>query len=152
MMPGQLWYNDAPILVPFMNTERASPRYAGIDLWEPGEIIDAMIEAQFAAVAAVRAARSSLERPAVARETGLRYRGRRVYAGAGTSGRLAVQDGAELMPTFNWPEDRLILLIAGGEEALLRSVAGAEDEVGRAERLIHDYVVDAKDVLVAVAA
>jgi N-acetylmuramic acid 6-phosphate etherase len=56
------------------------------------------------------------------------------------------------MPTFNWPEDRLVLLIAGGKEALLRSVEGAEDEVGRAERLIHEYVVDGKDVLVAVAA
>src|SRR5215472_3313705 len=135
-----------------MNTERASPRYAGIDLWEPGEIIDAMIEAQFAAVAAVRAARSSLERAALAMESRLRYRGRLVYAGAGTSGRLAVQDGAELMPTFNWPEDRLVLLIAGGKEALLRSVEGAEDEIGRAERLVHEYVIDSKDVLVGVAA
>ena len=131
-----------------MNTERASPRYSGIDLWEPGEILDSMIEAQFAAVAATRAARSSLERAALAMEARLRYRGRLVYAGAGTSGRLAVQDGAELMPTFNWPEDRLVLLIAGGREALLRSVEGAEDEIGRAERLIHDYVIDSKDVLV----
>src|SRR6516164_9815710 len=135
-----------------MSTERASPRYAGIDLWEPGEIVDAMIEAQFAAVAATRAARSSLEHAALAMESRLRYRGRLVYAGAGTSGRLAVQDGAELMPTFNWPEDRLVLLIAGGKEALLRSVEGAEDEIGRAERLVHEYVIDSKDVLVGVAA
>ena len=135
-----------------MSTERASPRYAGIDLWEPGEIVDAMIEAQFAAVAATRAARSSLEHAALAMESRLRYRGRLVYAGAGTSGRLAVQDGAELMPTFNWPDDRLVLLIAGGKEALLRSVEGAEDEIGRAERLVHEYVIDSKDVLVGVAA
>ena len=140
------------VLVTGMSTERASPRYAGIDLWEPGEIVDAMIEAQFAAVAATRAARSSLEHAALAMESRLRYRGRLVYAGAGTSGRLAVQDGAELMPTFNWPEDRLVLLIAGGKEALLRSVEGAEDEIGRAERLVHEYVIDGKDVLVGVAA
>jgi len=75
-----------------------------------------------------------------------------VYAGAGTSGRLAVQDGAELMPTFSWPEDRLVLLMAGGNEALVRSVEGAEDEVGRAERLVQQYVIDGKDVLIAVAA
>jgi N-acetylmuramic acid 6-phosphate etherase len=111
-----------------------------------------MIEAQFAAVAATRAARSSLGHAALAMESRLRYRGRLVYAGAGTSGRLAVQDGAELMPTFNWPEDRLVLLIAGGKEALLRSVEGAEDEIGRAERLVHEYVIDGKDVLVGVAA
>ena len=39
-----------------MNTERLSPRYADIDLWEPGDILDAMIEGQLASVAAVRAA------------------------------------------------------------------------------------------------
>jgi N-acetylmuramic acid 6-phosphate etherase len=135
-----------------MDTESVSSRYSGIDLWSPGEILDALVESQLAAVAATRAARPSLERAAVAIEARLRYRGRLVYAGAGTSGRLAVQDGAELMPTFNWPEERLVLLIAGGGEALLRSVEGAEDEVGRAERLIREHVIDGKDVLIAVAA
>ena len=69
-------------------------------------------------------------------ETRLREGGRLVYAGAGTSGRLAVQDGAELMPTFSWPEDRLLLLLAGGEEAMVRAVEGAEDEIGQAAELI----------------
>jgi N-acetylmuramic acid 6-phosphate etherase len=135
-----------------MDTEHASPRYSGIDLWEPGEILDAMIEAQFAAVAATRAARPALERAALAMEARIRYRGRLVYAGAGTSGRLAVQDGAELMPTFSWPEDRLALLIAGGSQALLNSIEGAEDEVERAERLVCEHVIDNRDVLIAVAA
>src|SRR5688572_28632162 len=135
-----------------MNTERVSARYSGIDLWEPSEILDALIESQFAAVAATRAVRPNLERAAVAMEARVRFRGRLVYAGAGTSGRLAVQDGAELMPTFSWPEDRLLLLIAGGRDALVRSVEGAEDEVGRAERLVHQHVIDGKDVLIAVAA
>ena len=135
-----------------MDTESVSARYSGIDLWNPGEILDALVESQLAAVAATRAARPSLERAAVAIEARLRYRGRLVYAGAGTSGRLAVQDGAELMPTFNWPEERLVLLMAGGSEALLRSIEGAEDEIGRAERLIHEHVIDSRDVLIAVAA
>jgi len=135
-----------------IETERASPRYSGIDLWTPADVLDALIEAQFAAVAATRAARSSLERAALAMEARVRYRGRLVYAGAGTSGRLAVQDGAELMPTFNWPEQRLVLLLAGDKEALVRSVEGAEDEVERAERVVRDHVIDSKDVLIAVAA
>ena len=37
-----------------METERASPRYSDIDVWDPSDILDAMIEGQFAAVAAVR--------------------------------------------------------------------------------------------------
>jgi N-acetylmuramic acid 6-phosphate etherase len=134
------------------DTERASPRYSGIDLWGPGDILDALIEAQFAAVAATRAARPALERAAGAMEARVRYRGRIVYAGAGTSGRLAVQDGAELMPTFSWPEERLVLLIAGGQDALLRSIEGAEDQIEHAERVVRDHAIDGKDVLIAVAA
>jgi N-acetylmuramic acid 6-phosphate etherase len=134
------------------DTERASPRYAGIDLWAPGDVLDALIEAQFAAVAATRAARPALERAAAAMEARIRYRGRLVYAGAGTSGRLAVQDGAELMPTFSWPEERLILLMAGGQDALLKSVEGAEDQIEHAERLVREHVIDGKDVMIAVAA
>jgi N-acetylmuramic acid 6-phosphate etherase len=135
-----------------MSTEGASSRYSSIDLWDAGDIVDAMIEAQFDAVAAARAARNALREAALAMEARLRFRGRLVYAGAGTSGRLAVQDGAELMPTFSWPEDRLVLLMAGGREALLRSIEGAEDEVGQARELIRRYVIDRNDVLIAVAA
>src|ERR1700704_1582765 len=115
-----------------MRTEHPSPRYSAIDLWDPVEILDAMIEGQFTAVAAVHAARHALEQAALAMEARLQRRGRLVYVGAGTSGRLAVQDGAELMPTFSWPQDRLLLLIAGGRDALLQSVEGAEDEIANA--------------------
>src|SRR3954453_9687641 len=89
-----------------METERPSPRYSAIDLWSPSDMLDAMLEGQFAAVAAVHAARPALERAALAVEERLRGGGRLFYAGAGTSGRLAVQDGAELMPTFGWPGSR----------------------------------------------
>src|SRR5947208_8561774 len=135
-----------------LETERPSPRYSGIDLWSPAEILDSMIEGQFAAVAAVHAARPALERAALAIEERLRAGGRLVYAGAGTSGRLAVQDGAELMPTFSWPRERLLLLIAGGDEAMVRAVEGAEDEVGHATELVSCHHINTDDVLIAVAA
>jgi N-acetylmuramic acid 6-phosphate etherase len=135
-----------------MDTERPSPRYSGIDVWEPADVLDAMIEGQFAAVAAVRAARLDIERAALAMQTRLREHGRLIYAGAGTSGRLAVQDGAELMPTFSWPRERLLLLIAGGDAAMMQAVEGAEDEVGNARELVHQHGVDSNDVMIAVAA
>jgi N-acetylmuramic acid 6-phosphate etherase len=135
-----------------MRTEQPSPRYGAIDLWEPADILDAMIEGQFAAVAAVHAARPALERAALAIEERLREGGRLVYAGAGTSGRLAVQDGAELMPTFSWPAERLVLLMAGGREALLRAVEGAEDEAEAAALLVEQHRIGAADALTAVAA
>ena len=111
-----------------------------------------MIEGQFAAVAAVRAARPALEAAALAMEGRLRHHGRLVYSGAGTSGRLAVQDGAELMPTFSWPKERLVLLMAGGHDALLQSIEGAEDEVDHAVQLVRQHGIDAKDVVIAVSA
>src|SRR6476469_9350785 len=135
-----------------MTTERASPRYAEIDAWDAADALEAMIEGQFAAVAAVRTARSAIETAARAMEARLRYRGRLIYVGAGTSGRLAAQDGAELMPTFNWPRERLVLLIAGRAPALTQSIEGAEDQIDQGTQLIRDHKVDPKDVLIAVAA
>src|SRR4029450_12324264 len=148
-----------------MTTERASPRYSGIDLWEPADILESMIEGQFSAVAAVRAALPEIEAAAIAMQERLRGRGRvgyagggaigrvggrGVYAGAGRSGRMGVQDGAELIPTFGWPDDRLLLLIAGGKDALLQSVEGAEDEVEHAVPLVTQHEINADDVLIAV--
>jgi N-acetylmuramic acid 6-phosphate etherase len=135
-----------------MDTERSCPRFSGIDAWEPLDALDAMIEAQLAAVAAVRAARGGIADAVAAMEARLGERGRLIYAGAGTSGRLAVQDGAELMPTFNWPQERLLLFIAGGREALLQAVEGAEDEMARAAELVERHAVAPSDTLIAVAA
>jgi N-acetylmuramic acid 6-phosphate etherase len=135
-----------------MDTERASPRYSGIDLWEPSDILDAMVEGQMAAVAAVRAVLRPIEQAARAIEARLRDGGRLIYVGAGTSGRLAVQDGAELVPTFNWPADRLLLIMAGGKEALLQSAEGAEDEIGQALRVVQRHGISSPDVVIAVAA
>jgi N-acetylmuramic acid 6-phosphate etherase len=136
-----------------METETVSQRYSGLDAWEPSEILEALIEGQLAAVAAVRGARAAMEEAAVAVEARLRTgNGRLIYAGAGTSGRLAVQDGAELPPTFSWPRERLLLLIAGGDEALVQAVEGAEDESERGAELIRKHAVGAQDVLLAVAA
>jgi N-acetylmuramic acid 6-phosphate etherase len=135
-----------------MDTERPSPRYSGIDVWDPADVLDAMIEGQFAAVAAVRAARPDLVRAALAVEARLREGGRLAYAGAGTSGRLAAQDGAELMPTFGWPRDRVLLFMAGGDEAMIRAKEGAEDEIGAAIEIVRRHAIDARDVVIAVAA
>ena len=73
-----------------MDTEHASPRYSDIDLWEPADILDAMIEGQMAAVAAVRAERAAIEQAALAMEARLRRGGRLIYAGAGKYGILFV--------------------------------------------------------------
>jgi N-acetylmuramic acid 6-phosphate etherase len=135
-----------------MDTEHVSPRYSDIDLWEPADVLHAMFEGQMAAVASVRAAIGAIERAASAIEQRLCAGGRLIYVGAGTSGRLAVQDGAELIPTFNWPPDRLLLLMAGGKDALLRSAENVEDEASQAVRTVKQNHFGPSDVVIAVAA
>src|SRR5919106_3059570 len=125
-----------------MSTERSSPRFTDIDVWEPEDIAESIIEGQMAAVATAHAARREIASAAVSMQAQLLEGGRLVYVGAGTSGRLAVQDGAELVPTFSWPQERLLLLIAGGRNALLRSVEGAEDDINAGTKLIDQHAIN----------
>lgn len=78
--------------------------------------------------------------------------GRLIFVGAGASGRLCVQDGAELWPTFGWPHERLELVMAGGQRALLESVEGVEDDAPGARAQVKELSVCADDVVVGVAA
>jgi len=133
-------------------TEAVSPRYLDLDAWEPAAILDALWEGQMAAVAAVRPALPALAAAAEAARARLEGGGRLVYAGAGTSGRLAVQDGAELHPTFDWPPERTVLLMAGGEGAFLRAVENAEDDEEAGRAAIRAEQVGGQDVVLGVAA
>ena len=134
-------------------TETISARYSTLDLWPTGEAVDAMLEAQMAAAAAVRPAAAAIAKAAdEAAERLHGAEGRLVYVGAGTSGRIAVQDGVELGPTFDWPEARLLYLIAGGAQAITASVEDAEDDAAGARRLIGQQAVGPQDVVIGVAA
>lgn len=135
-----------------MPTETADPRFADVERWPTLSAVEAMLEGQLAAVAALKTQTDRIAAAADAAAERLRKRGRIVYVGAGTSGRLAVQDGVELVPTFNWPAERLVFLLAGGTDALTRSVEGAEDDVDKARAEVAVAAVGADDVLVAVAA
>jgi N-acetylmuramic acid 6-phosphate etherase len=105
-----------------------------------------------AAVAAVRSALGQITAATEAAADALRESGRLIYAGAGTSGRVAVQDGTELVPTFNWPPSRLIYVLAGGAEAMLNSVEGAEDDTAEGARQMDVASVGPHDVVIGVAA
>ncbi len=135
-----------------MSTEDVSPRFRGLDAWPSGDILAAMAEGQMAAIAAVHAALPALAAAAEAAAARLQAGGRIVYLGAGTSGRIAVQDGVELTPTFDWPGERLVFLLAGGEAALTRSIEGAEDDTGAAEGAVDGAGLGPADVAVGLAA
>ncbi|ACL56592.1 N-acetylmuramic acid 6-phosphate etherase [Methylobacterium nodulans] len=135
-----------------MSTEGASARYIDLDAWDSLDILKALWEGQLAAVAAVGPALSALAAAAEAAEAGLRREGRLVYVGAGTSGRIGVQDGAELPPTFDWPEDRLGFAVAGGHGALLQAVEDAEDSTADGAAWIAGAGIGPQDVVVGLSA
>jgi N-acetylmuramic acid 6-phosphate etherase len=135
-----------------MDTERALRRYRDAEAWPAEEALAAMLDNQFGAFAAVRLAVPSLAAAATAAAERLRDSGRLIYCGAGTSGRLAVQDGIELRATFGWPAERLAYLMAGGEPALTRSIEGAEDDADAGARQAVALRPCSSDVVVAVAA
>lgn len=135
-----------------MDTESLEGRLTGIDTADPLDALGALLDNQFAAVQAVAAALPAVRDAAVAAAERLRGDGRLMFAGAGTSARLAVQDGTELAPTYSWPRERLVYVIAGGPAALTLSIEGAEDdrEAGFADLAAAQPTAD--DVLIAVSA
>lgn len=133
-------------------TERSSPRHAALDSWSARDQVDGLWEAQLAAVAAIGPALGAIATAVEAALPRLRRGGRLAYAGAGSSGRIGAQDGAELEPTFNWPRDRLLLLVAGGTRALTEAVENAEDDADDGRAQVEAAVLGADDVLIGVAA
>ncbi|KPQ08365.1 MAG: N-acetylmuramic acid 6-phosphate etherase MurQ [Rhodobacteraceae bacterium HLUCCA12] len=133
-------------------TESAATRYAGVETWPTEDMVTTMIEGQLAAVAALQGAAGALATAIDAVAARLRTGGRLIYLGAGTSGRIAVQDAAELLPTFGWPQDRALALMAGGESALLRAVEGAEDDEPAAIAALDAAGMGAQDAVIGVAA
>jgi N-acetylmuramic acid 6-phosphate etherase len=135
-----------------MATEHSSTRFQDLDTWPSFDILSAFYEGQLAAVASVKPALPAIAAAAEEAVTRLRRDGRIVYVGAGTSGRIGVQDGTELPPTFNWPDDRLLYLIAGGEGAIMRAVENAEDSVEDGIAGIRENGIGSDDVVIGVAA
>lgn len=136
-----------------MQTEELSPRFDNLDAWPSEEILRALYEGQLVAAAAVQPALAAIgaaAEAAVSRLSG--DNGRIVYVGAGTSGRIGVQDGSELPPTFNWPPERVVFMIAGGEKAVLRAVENAEDSVDEAVAAIDRANIGAEDAVIGLAA
>jgi len=122
-------------------TEQRNPRSMAIDRMTVDDAFD-VINAEDATVpAAVAAAKPQICRAIKLVVDALAKGGRLIYIGAGTSGRLGVLDASECPPTFLTDPDMIQGAIAGGYDALRRSIEGAEDiaESGAAE-------VDARNV------
>lgn len=136
-----------------VSTETIDQSLMDLDLRSNIDVLAALLASQQRAVDAVERANAQLDH--AVRSAALRLgeaHGRLVLAGAGASGRLAVQDGAELWPTFSWPHERLLCMMAGGEKALVSSIEGVEDDADAASMQVAHHDIGEHDVVVAVAA
>jgi N-acetylmuramic acid 6-phosphate etherase len=133
-------------------TEARHERAGGLDEQPPATVLRVLADAQVEAAAAVRAAIGPIAEAASLIATTLAGGGRLAYAAAGSSGLMALADALELPGTYGIPRDRIVVLFAGGAEAL-RDMAGApEDDADGAAREVADAGIKHGDCLVAVSA
>jgi N-acetylmuramic acid 6-phosphate etherase len=132
-------------------TESANERTRGLDLMEAEALVALLAREQLEAMTAVERATPAIARAVHAIVGRLRAGGRLHYFGAGTSGRIASLDAAECPPTFGTPPSLVVAHIAGGSEALVRAVEGAEDDATAGAREAREAVVVA-DAVVGISA
>jgi len=133
-------------------TEALHPLSAGLHLAPAAEVLARSLAAQDGALRAVRPALPALEAAAGAAFAALRDGGKLAYAGAGSSGLMALADCLELLGTFGIPPDRTPMLFAGGAKALLRMTGGVEDDPALAAADLARASLGRGDVLIAVSA
>ena len=136
------------------DTETPPDAAQWLDHLDDAAALAAMLDDQATAVTAARKSLGQIERAvtAIAKRMAKDEKARIIYAGAGASIRIAVQDGVELLPTFNWPKDRVAYLIAGGTKSLIESVEDAEDDEVAAREMVANLTLSENDVVIAVAA
>jgi N-acetylmuramic acid 6-phosphate etherase len=135
-----------------LTTEAGNAASADIDAMSPLELVRLMNAEDANAVAAVATAADAIAKAIAIAVERLRRGGRIVYVGAGTSGRLGVLDAAECPPTFNSDPSQVVGLIAGGRDALVRAVEGAEDDAEQGARDLDALAVGPHDFVVGIAA
>ncbi|MEU0965163.1 N-acetylmuramic acid 6-phosphate etherase [Streptomyces sp. NPDC005917] len=135
-----------------LTTEAFRPELAEIDMLPTLDIARLMNgeDAGVAAAVALRLPRIAAAIDAIAAR--MAQGGRLIYAGAGTAGRLGVLDASECPPTFNTAPGQVVGVIAGGPEALVTSVEGAEDSAELARKDLDALGVHAADSVVGISA
>lgn len=134
-----------------LQTERQNAKTSNLGSMSSWEIISLMNAEDTQVLATIKEALPSIEKVVEACIICLKQKGRIIYAGAGTSGRLGILDAVECVPTFS-TTDEVIGLIAGGEGAFIKAVEGAEDRKDLAINDLKNLNLGAKDIVIALAA
>jgi N-acetylmuramic acid 6-phosphate etherase len=116
------------------------------------QIVRLMNEEERNVIRAVEAAEGPLAEASQHAAQAFTLGGRIVYVGAGTSGRIASMDAAEMPPTFGIESDRFVALIAGGSAAGVKAVEDAEDDLVGAVSAINEMHLTQNDIVIGIAA
>lgn len=134
-----------------LNTEQQNPRSLDIDNMDVRDILITINNEDSHVADAVKAAIPDIEKTVKFAVSSIESGGRVFYIGAGTSGRLGVLDASEIPPTFSASDDIFIGLISGGDEALRRSIEGAEDSSEHAISDLEPFDLDERDTLIGIS-
>ncbi|MBP7241806.1 N-acetylmuramic acid 6-phosphate etherase [Amaricoccus sp.] len=138
--------------MPLAATEARHPAAKGLQDRPLAGAAAALAEAQVAAAAAVRAALPAIAAAAETAAAALEAGGRLAYAGAGSSGVMALADALELPGTFGLAPERAPVLLAGGAATLLHMTGAVEDDPAAAGAEVARLALGPADALVAVSA
>jgi len=133
-------------------TESVRPGLADLDQRPGAELVHLLLAAERDAQAALARAEPQIAAAAEAIAGRMGQGGRLFYLGAGTPGRLAVLDAAELGPTFSVPPGVVVPLLAGGPAAITRAVEGAEDDAATGAADLQAHQPERRDAVVGITA
>lgn len=133
-------------------TETTDVRFAAVETWPDADILVAIVQGQRAAIDACNAAIPALSHAADRLAAIWQGGGRIAYAGAGSSGLIALLDGLELPCTFGLDQDRIPFLIAGGVGPFVALDQGSEDDVLTARSEARSAGFGPGDALIAITA
>jgi N-acetylmuramic acid 6-phosphate etherase len=133
-------------------TEARHPQADGLDLRSDDAILALLAEGQAEAARSAGAAGLDIARAAALAAGAIRTGGRLIYAAAGSSGLMALADALELPGTYGVPRERIVVLFAGGQEALIDMRGGPEDDGAAAREAVVALAPTPRDCLIAVTA
>lgn len=139
---------DLSVLV----TESRNKETMGLDQMTPLEIVTVMNREDGKAVNAVGEVLPQIAQAIAWCTDSLKQKGRIIYIGAGTSGRLGVLDAVECPPTFGVSPDVVVGLMAGGTPAFVKAVEGAEDSQTMGEEDLKEIHLSQADIVIGLAA
>ena len=135
-----------------LTTESVNPATAAIDRADARQLAELLHAEDRLVAQAVETQLSKIAAAIDAVAHALGHGGRLIYVGAGTSGRLGILDASEMPPTYGTPPELVQGIIAGGPDAVFRSVEGAEDSPEEGARALEAAKVGPADIVCGVTA